>query len=79
MNLPPAPLSMSPRVSTVFLSLAHLIEIGIDNEFDSMCATVTEKMSSTGEVDVDAALHFKNPPFQLPDKTPPSRLLPSRW
>ena len=76
MNFPPAPLSMSPRVSTVLFSSAHLIEIGIDNEFDSMCAMFTEKISSTGEVDVDAALHFKNPPSQLLGRIHPYLFLP---
>ena len=65
MNFPLAPLSMSARVSTVSFSLAFSIMIGMDNEFDSMVATVTEKMSIMGDVDVDAALHFKNPPSQL--------------
>jgi len=37
----------------------------MDNEFDSMVANVTEKMSSIGEVVVDAALQFKNPLLQL--------------
>jgi hypothetical protein len=52
-----------------------LIDIGMDKEFDSILAMVTEKISSTGEVDVDAALHFKNPPSQPPGRIP---LFPSR-
>ena len=36
--------------------------MGIDNEFDSIVAKFTEKISNVGEVDVDAALQFKNPP-----------------
>jgi hypothetical protein len=71
MNIPPAPLSMSPRVSTLSVFSVLLIEIGIDNEFDLMVASVTEKTSSTGEIDVDAALQFKNPLSQLLGKTPP--------
>ena len=69
MNLPPAPLSMSANVSTVSFSFAHFIEMGTDNEFNFMVTNFTEKTSNTGEFDVDVALHFKNPLFQLPDKT----------
>ena len=68
MNFPPAPLSMRARVSTVWSSSAHLIEIGIDKEFDSIVANFTENISTVGEFDVDAALHFKNPLSQLLDK-----------
>jgi hypothetical protein len=42
MNLPPAPLSMSPRVSTVSFFSVCLIVIGIDKEFDFIVASVTE-------------------------------------
>ena len=45
--------------------------MGMDNEFDSIVAIVTEKTSSTGEFDVDAALHFKNPLFRLLGRTLP--------
>ena len=62
---------MRARVSTVWLSSIHSIEIGIDKEFDSIVANFTEKISTTGEFDVDAALHFKNPLSQLPDRTLP--------
>jgi hypothetical protein len=61
---------MSPRVSTLSFFPAHLIEIGIDKEFDLIVASVTEKMSSVGEIDVDAFLLFKNPVPQLLCKTP---------
>ena len=74
MNFPPAPLSMRPRVSTVWFSSVHLIKMGIDNEFDLIVAKFTEKMSNTGEVNVDAALHFKNPPFRLLGRILLSRL-----
>ncbi len=60
---------MSPRVSTLLFFPAHLIEIGIDKEFDLIVASVTEKMSNVGEIDVDVFLHFKNPRFQLLYKT----------
>ena len=39
--------------------------MGTDNEFDSIVAKFTEKISNVGEVDVDAALQFKNPPSLL--------------
>ena len=61
MNSPPAPLSMSPRVSTFSFLSVFSIEIGIDKEFDFIVANVTEKTSSTGEIVVDLFLHFKNP------------------
>jgi hypothetical protein len=73
MNCPPAPLSISPRVSTVSFSLISIV-IGKEIEFDWIVATVTEKMSSTGEFDVEAALHFKNPLFQLLGRTALFRL-----
>ena len=47
--------------------------MGTDNEFDSIVAKFTEKISNVGEVDVDAALQFKNPP-----SLPLGRTLPSR-
>ena len=65
-----AALSMSPRVSTVLFFLAQFIEMGMDNKFDFIVANVTEKMSSTGEFDVEVALHFKKPLFQPRGKTP---------
>ena len=43
MNFPPAPLSMRPRVSTVWFSSVHLIKMGIDTEFDLIVAKFTEK------------------------------------
>jgi len=61
MNSPPALLSMSTRVSTVSFSVFPLICIGIDNEFDSILAVLTLKMSRQGETDVEAVLLFKNP------------------
>ena len=65
MNFPPAPLSISLRVLMFLFSLAFLIEMGIDKEFDLIVAIFTEKTSTTGESDVDAALQFKNPPSLL--------------
>ena len=79
MNIPPAPLSISPRVSTVWFSSVHLIEIRTDNEFDLIVARFTEKMSSTGEVDVDVALHFKNPLSLLLGRIPLSHLRLTLW
>jgi hypothetical protein len=64
MNFPPAPLSISPKVSAVLFDSVSFIEIGIDNEFDSICGTFTEKTSSTGDTDADAVLPFKNPLVQ---------------
>jgi hypothetical protein len=55
---------MSARVSAISLS-SVLIEIGMDNEFDFIVAICTLKISITGEADVDAGLHFKNPPSLL--------------
>ena len=40
----------------------------MDNESDFIVAKFTEKMSNTGGVDVDAALHFKNPLSRLRHK-----------
>ena len=71
MNFPPAPLSMRARVSTVWLSFVHLIKIGMDKEFDLIVANFTEKISTIGEFDVNAALHFKNPLSPLPDRILP--------
>jgi hypothetical protein len=42
MNCPPAPLSISARVSTVLFLSVLLIEIGMDKDFDFMVAIVTE-------------------------------------
>ena len=70
MKFPPAPLLMRARVLTVWLSSVFLIEIGIDKEFDSIVANFTENISTVGEFDVDAALHFKNPLSQLLDRIP---------
>jgi hypothetical protein len=70
---------MSPRVSTLSVFSALLIEIGIDNEFDLIVASVTEKMSSVGEIDVDAFLLFKNPPHPLLCKTRLFLLQSSLW
>ena len=50
MNSLPAPLSMSPRVSTFSFLSAFSIEIGIDKEFDFIVANVTEKMSSGSDI-----------------------------
>ena len=61
MNSPPTPLSMSARILTVYFSVFLLICIGIDNEFDSILAVLTLKMSRQGETDVEAVLLFKNP------------------
>jgi len=61
MNSPPAPLLMSARVLMVSFSVFPLICIGIDNEFDSILAVLTLKMSRQGETDVEAVLLFKNP------------------
>jgi len=44
---------MSARASTVYFSVFPLICIGIDNEFDSILAVLTLKMSRQGETDVD--------------------------
>ena len=74
MNISPAPLSMSRRVLTVWFSSVCLIEIGMDNKFDLIVARFTEKMSSTGQVDVDVVLHFKNPLSLPPGKIPLSHL-----
>jgi hypothetical protein len=64
---------MRARVSTISLFSVCLIDMGIDKEFDSILVIVTEKILSTGEVDVDADLQFKNPLSQLPGRIPLSR------
>jgi len=69
MNSPPAPLSMSARVSTVSFSIFPLICIGIDKEFDFILAVLTLKMSRQGETDVKAVLLFKNPVLPILSKT----------
>ena len=74
MNIPPALLSINPKVLKVWFSSVHLIEIGTDNEFDLIVARFTEKMSSTREINVDAALHFKNPPSLFLGRIPLSHL-----
>jgi hypothetical protein len=61
---------MRARVSMISFFSVCLIDIGMDKKFDSILAMVTEKISSTGEVDVDAALQLKNPLSQ-----PPGRIL----
>ena len=43
--------------------------MGIDNEFDLIVAKFTEKIFNVGEVDVDVALQFKNPPSLLLGRT----------
>jgi len=68
MTSPLALLSMSTRVSTVSFSVFLLICIGIDNEFDSILAVLTLKMSRQGETDVEAVLLFKNPVFPILSK-----------
>ena len=77
MNFPPAPLSMSPRVLMVgYPQVLYfywsnwqpnwlLIEIWMDNKFNLIVAKFTEKISNTGEINIDAALHFKSPLFLL--------------
>ena len=76
MKVPPAPLSMRARVSTVSFSL-FFIEIGIDKEL--YFAEFTEKMYNGGEVVVDAALHFKNPLFQPLGRIVLFHLRSSEW
>ena len=68
MNSPLAPPSISARVSTVSFSVFPLICIGIDNEFDSILAVLTLKMSRQGETDVEAVLLFKNPVLPILSK-----------
>ena len=69
MNSPPAPLSMSARVSTVSFSVFPLICIGIDKEFDYILAVLTLKMSRRGETDIEAVLLYKNPVLPILSKT----------
>jgi len=69
MNSPPAPLSMSARVSVVSFSVFLLICIGMDKEFDFILAVLTLKMSRQGETDVEAVLLFKNPVLPILSKT----------
>ena len=61
MNAPPAPESM--RVSTICLLEQRLR--GMEIEFWSIFAIVTEYISRQGETGVDPVLLFKNPPPQL--------------
>jgi len=69
MNSPPAPLSMSARVSMVYFSVFLLICIGMDKEFDSILVVLTLKMSRQGETDIEAVLLFKNPVLPTLSKT----------
>jgi len=69
MNSPPAPLSMSARVSTVSFFVFPLICIGMDKEFDFILAVLMLKMSRQGETDVEAVLLFKYPVLPILSKT----------
>jgi len=51
-----------------FISVFPLICIGIDNEFDSILAVLTLKISRQGETDVEAVLLFKNPALPILSK-----------
>ena len=42
MNCPPAPESMSARVSTILFSVFVSIQMGIDNLFEEIVAVITE-------------------------------------
>jgi hypothetical protein len=64
MNSPPAPLSMSPGVSTVSLSFRTACLIGINRDLFSTRAACTESINNVGDADVDPDLRFKNPPFR---------------
>src|SRR5882762_2241322 len=68
--MPPAPESMSPRVST-FCTSVSLIRMGIDNLFELITAVVTEYISSEGDSGVDPDLLIKNPPSQHRQRTLP--------
>ena len=76
MNLPPAPESMSPRVSMFFTS-EPLIQIGIDSLFEFMIAVVTEQISIEGDTGIDPDLLIKNPLWQRQQKIHLCLLLPS--
>src|SRR5271168_200608 len=62
MNFPPAPLSTSAGVSTVFPLWSRMV-MGINNVFRSTRPNVTECISRQGETDVDPVLLFKTRVF----------------
>src|ERR1700678_4339483 len=68
MNFPPAPLSTSAGVSTVFPLWSRMV-MGINNVFRSTRPNVTECISRLGETDIDPVLLFKNPSRQRLPKT----------
>src|SRR5882762_1232549 len=68
--MPPAPESMSPRVS-MFCTSVSLIRMGIDNLFELITAVLTEYISSEGDSGVDPDLLIKNPPLQHRQRTLP--------
>src|SRR5271168_4731654 len=55
MNFPPAPLSTSAGVSTVFPLWSRMV-MGINNVFRSTRPNVTECISRQGETDIDSLL-----------------------
>src|ERR1700678_4233069 len=67
MNFPPAPLSTSAGVSTVFPLWSRMV-MGINNVFRSTRPNVTECISRQGDTDIDPVLLFKNPSLQLLSK-----------
>ena len=73
--MPPAPESMSPRVST-FSTSEPLIRMGIDSLFEFITAVVTEYISSEGDTGVDPDLLIKNPLRQRQQRIHPCLLLP---
>src|ERR1700678_515559 len=75
MNFPPAPLSTSAGVSTVFPLWSRMV-MGINNVFRSTRPNVTECISRQGETDVDSVLLFKNPSLRRLHNTSPSLLCP---
>src|SRR5271168_4859897 len=77
MNFPPAPLSTSAGVSTVFPLWSRMV-MGINNVFRSMRPNVTECISGQGDTDVDPVLLFKNPSLQRLPKTSLFLLCPIR-
>jgi len=68
MNIPPALLLMSTRVSTFSFLFFPLICIGIDKELDSILAVLTLMMSRQGETDIETVLLFKNPALLILSK-----------
>src|ERR1700678_2886250 len=68
MNFPPAPLSTSAGVSTVFPLWSRMV-MGINNVFRLTRPNVTECISRQGETDVDPVLLFENPSLQHLPKT----------